>query len=208
MKRNARGAIAGVIIAGGLSRRMGGGDKALAALAGEPMIAHVIARLRPQVEALAINANGDPARFTAFGLPLLPDPIDGFIGPLAGLLAALRWATKMDSRLVLTVPADTPFLPGDLVARLHDGIGNAEIAVARSGGVIHPTIALWNAALAGELADWLRDDSHRAMHEWMGARRTVPVDFSDEGEGDPFFNVNTPADLDTARDRMRKVRVG
>jgi molybdopterin-guanine dinucleotide biosynthesis protein A len=158
------------------------------------------------VEALAINANCDPTRFASFGLPVLPDPVDGFIGPLAGLLAALRWATKMDCRLALTAPADTPFLPADLGARLRDGIGNAEIAVARSGGAIHPTIALWNAAQADELADWLGDDGHRAVHEWIGSRRAAAVDFDDDDRGDPFFNVNTPADLALARRHLQNAR--
>jgi molybdopterin-guanine dinucleotide biosynthesis protein A len=183
---------------------MGGGDKALAELAGRPMIAHVIARLRPQVAALAVNANGDPMRFAAFGLPVLPDPVGGFVGPLAGLLAAMQWARRADMQLVVTAPADTPFLPGNLVTRLHDGIGTAEIAVAHSRGAEHPTIALWRTSLADDLARWLRNDDHRAVHAWIGIRRAVAVDFPDCDEGDPFFNVNTPADLESARNRVRK----
>ena len=204
MTGDSGGAIAGVIIAGGLSRRMGGGDKSLADLAGQPMIGHVIARLRPQVAALAVNANGDPMRFAAFGLPVLPDPVGGFVGPLAGLLAAMQWARRADMQLVVTAPADTPFLPEYLVTRLHDGIGTAEIAVAHSRGAEHPTIALWRTSLADDLARWLRNDDHRAVHAWIGIRRAVAVDFPDCDEGDPFFNVNTPADLESARNRVRK----
>lgn len=197
-------AVAGVILAGGLSRRMGGGDKSLADLADRPMIGHVIARLRPQVAALAVNANGDPARFVAFGLPVLPDPLGGFGGPLAGLLAGLQWAKRADIPLAATVPADTPFVSNDLVQRLQGGIGTAEIAVARSRGIMHPTIALWRASLADDLARWLRDRDHRAVHAWIETRRTMAVDFADGDDGDPFFNVNTPADLESARNRMKK----
>jgi molybdopterin-guanine dinucleotide biosynthesis protein A len=203
MTRNSGGAIAGVILAGGLSRRMGGVDKPLAGLAGKPMIGHVIARLRPQVSALAINANGDPARFAEFGLPVLPDPVGGFVGPLAGLLAALRWARQSNTPLVVTAPADTPFLAENLIKRLHDFIGTAEIAVARSRGEAHPTIALWSVSLADDLAHWLRDGTDRAVHVWIGTRNMVAVDFADDAEGDPFFNVNTPADIELAEARMR-----
>jgi molybdopterin-guanine dinucleotide biosynthesis protein A len=185
-----------------------GTDKAFADMGGQPMIAHAIARLRPQLSALAINANSDTARYAPFGLPVLPDPVGGFIGPLAGLLAALRWAAEMNAPLVVTAPADTPFLPLDLVARLHAGIGTAEVAVARAHGTVHPTISLWGVSLADDLANWVRDEAHRAVHEWIAARRAVPIDFPDDEGGDPFFNVNTPADLDTARDRAGKVRAG
>jgi molybdopterin-guanine dinucleotide biosynthesis protein A len=185
-----------------------GTDKAFADLGGQPMIAHAIARLRAQLSALAINANGDVARYAPFGLPVLPDPVGGFIGPLAGLLAALRWGAEVNAPLVVTAPADTPFLPLDLVARLHAGIGTAEIAVARAHGTIHPTIALWSASLAEDLANWVRDEAHRAVHEWIATRRSVPIDFPDDEGGDPFFNVNTPAELDIARDRAQRVRVG
>ncbi len=195
--------IAGVVLAGGLSRRMGGGDKSLALLAGRPMIGHVIARLRPQVASLAINANGNPARFAGFGLPVLPDPLSGFVGPLAGLLAAMQWARQADMPLVVTAPADTPFLPEDLVTQLHHGIGTAEIAVARSHDAIHPTIALWSVSLADSLAAWLSDPDHRAVHAWIETRRAVAVGFADDEGGDPFFNVNTPADLESAEARMR-----
>jgi molybdopterin-guanine dinucleotide biosynthesis protein A len=195
--------IAGVILAGGLSRRMGGVDKPLAVLNGTPMIGHVIARLRPQVSALAINANGDPARFAEFGLPVLPDPIAGFIGPLAGLLAALQWAKQSDTPHVVTAPADTPFLPENLVKRLYDFIDTAEIAVARFRGEAHPTIALWSVSLADDLSHWLRDGTDRAVHVWIGTRRAVAVDFTDDENRDPFFNVNAPADLEQAEARVR-----
>jgi molybdopterin-guanine dinucleotide biosynthesis protein A len=197
-------AVAGMILAGGLSRRMGGGDKALVDLGGQPMIGHVIARIRPQASALAIGANGNPARFARFGLPVLPDPIEGFAGPLAGVLAGLQWARQIGAQFLVTAPADNPFLPSDLVRRLLDCIGTAEGAVARSRGILQPTAALWRASLARDLAAWLCDENRRAVHDWIEARRTVTVDFPDDENGDRFFNVNTPADLETARHRAQR----
>jgi molybdopterin-guanine dinucleotide biosynthesis protein A len=178
---------------------MGGGDKALVDLGGRPMLDRVVARLRGQARPLVLNANGDPARFDRFGLPVVADPVDGFVGPLAGLLAVLRWARETsNARWIATVPADTPFIPRNLVERLLEGLGTAEISIARSREMIHPVVGLWPVAVADGLCRWLRDGEHRAMHRWIETRTTALVDFEDEGEFDPFFNVNTPADLRVA----------
>jgi len=198
--------VAGIVLAGGQSKRMGA-DKALVMLGANTLIDHSVARLRPQVAALAINANCDPARFAQFGVPILSDPIPGFQGPLAGILAGMRWAQQAGKSFAATVPADTPFAPGNLVARLRAGIGDAEIAVATSrDGTDHPTVALWRVSLAEDLASWLEQGSDRAVRTWIGARRASRVEFPDDAGGDPFFNVNTPADLETAAARLRTER--
>lgn len=216
--------IAGIILAGGLSRRMfaadaqrgadetAARDKGLLALGGKPMLAHVIDRIRPQVGALAINANGDAARFAGFGLPVVPDTIDGFVGPLAGVLAGLRWAhaNAPGARWVASVSADAPFLPKDLVRRLEAAVasrGNA-IAIARSGGELHPVIGLWPVALADDLDAALRSGLRKVL-AWTDRHGTVPVDFEMARVGsetvDPFFNANTPEELAEARRLMTLV---
>ncbi len=199
--------IAGIILAGGLSRRMGGGDKGLLTLDGKSMLAHVIGRLRGQVGAgLAINANGDPARFAGFGLPVVPDTIEGFVGPLAGVLAGMRWAASHApaARWVATVSADAPFIPADLVSRLVAAVearGNA-IAIAQSGGELQPVIGLWPVALADDLEAALRDGLRKVL-AWTDKHGTVPVPFEMIAVGDatvdPFFNANTPEELIEAR---------
>jgi molybdopterin-guanine dinucleotide biosynthesis protein A len=164
-------------------------------------LARVIDRMRPQVSQVALSANGDLARFSEFELPIIEDTVGGFIGPLAGLLAGLQWAQQTTtSDWIATMPSDTPFLPGDLVMRLMEGLGpDNEIAVARCRNRRHPTVALWAVALAGRLADWLADPTHRAIHDWLDSRTCSYVDFDDAAEFDPFFNVNTPDDLALAR---------
>ncbi|SOD90907.1 molybdenum cofactor guanylyltransferase MobA [Caenispirillum bisanense] len=192
--------IAGVILAGGLSRRMGGGDKTLLTLDGKPMLAHVIERLTPQVGPMALNANGDPARFEPFGLPVLPDVVEGFAGPLAGVLTALRWAAleHPDVTHVLTTAADAPFVPLDLVARLWRAVEDgADIACAASGGWTHPVVALWPVRLAGDLRRALVDEDMRKIDAWTARYRTVAVEWPAQPL-DPFFNVNRPEDLDAA----------
>ena len=192
--------IAGVILAGGLARRMGGGDKALLPLGGEPLLARVIARLRPQVEEIVLNANGDPARFARFGLPVIPDTVEGFAGPLAGILAGLRWAGARGCTHVASAAADTPFFPTDLVARLA-AAARAEktpIALAATedperGLSDHPTFGLWPVALADDLEAWL-ESGERKVVVWTrrhGAARAV----FDEAGSYPFFNLNTPEDV-------------
>src|SRR5256885_467984 len=144
---SARLDVTGVILAGGLSRRMGGGDKGLLELAGRPMLAHVVCRLRPQVGAVVINANGDPARFAPLGLPVVPDTIGGFVGPLAGVLAGMRWSAvnSPDARWIVTAAGDAPLLPSDLVARLLQAVEGrpGAIALGQAHGEPHPVIGLW-----------------------------------------------------------------
>lgn len=209
MSTTTRDAITGIILAGGLSRRMGGGDKGLLELGQKPMLAHVIERLRPQVGALALNANGDPARFLAFGLPVVPDTIDGFVGPLAGVLAGLLWArtNAPDARWIATTSADAPFVPVDLVNRLAASVearGSA-IAIAQSRGELQPVIGLWPVALAEDLDAALRSGLRKVL-AWTDKHGTVPVPFEDlevHGIGvDPFFNANTPEELTEARRLM------
>jgi molybdopterin-guanine dinucleotide biosynthesis protein A len=185
--------IPGVILAGGLSRRMGGGDKGLLSLAGRPVLAHVIARIQPQVSALALNANGDATRFAALGLPVIADDAADFAGPLAGILAALNWASRTApvSGAVLTVPADTPFLPRNLVARLAEA---GAPALARSGGRIHPVVGLWPLALRDGLRAALRGEGLRKVEDWTARVGPALVDF-EAAPVDPFFNINTPEDL-------------
>jgi len=199
--------IAAVLLAGGQSRRMGGGDKGLLMLSGTPMLGHVLARLWPQVAALAINANGDPKRFAAFALPVVADTVQGYAGPLAGIHAGMRWAAQHvpGAQWIATASSDVPFLPLDLVARLAAAMtGHSEggIAIASSGGRAHPVIGLWPVALADALESAIRAGEFRVGH-WARAQGAIEVDFPAvevAGRGvDPFFNANTPQDLDEAR---------
>ena len=198
--------VSGVLLAGGQSRRMGGGDKGLLPLAGKAMLAHVIERLGPQVSAIVLNANGDPARFAAFDLPVIADTVTGFVGPLAGVLAGMRWslAQAPQRRFIVTVPGDAPLIPGDLVSRMLAAIDAASgnIALARSNGDLHPVIGLWPVALAADLEAALAGGVRKVL-DWTGRHGTVPVDFAPTRragvEIDPFFNANTPAELDALR---------
>ncbi len=198
--------VTGVVIAGGRSARMAHREKALLDLGGKPMIERVIERLRPQVGRMVINANGDAARFAAFGLPVIADAIEDYAGPLAGLLAGLEWARleTPSARFLASVAADTPFIPGDLVARLLTALeeAGASCAIASSGGVRTPVIGVWSIALAEELAEALRRGV-RAVHRFAEAEGSAVVEFSLVESGgervDPFFNVNTPEDLERAR---------
>jgi molybdenum cofactor guanylyltransferase len=198
--------VVGVLLAGGLSRRMGGGDKCLRDLAGKPMLQHVIDRFGPQVAALIINANGDPSRFARFGLPVVPDTIVGFAGPLAGVLAGMGWAirNKPEARWVATVSTDAPFLPLDLVWRFLAAVEDrpAAIALAASNGEVHPVIGLWPVALVDDLESALEGGVRKVL-QWTDRHGTVVVDFPFlRFHGrliDPFFNANTPEELDEAR---------
>jgi molybdenum cofactor guanylyltransferase len=198
--------IVGVLLSGGQSRRMGGGDKALRDLGGRPMLAHVIERLQPQVDAMVINANGDAARFAAFGLPVAADTIDGFVGPLAGVLAGMIWAKANvpGARWIATVSSDAPFLPADLVSKLRAGIEAQPqaIAIARSGGEVHPVIGLWPIVHADDLEQALRDGVRKVL-AWTDRHGTVPVDYPfvrlAGNSVDPFFNANHPDELEEAR---------
>jgi molybdopterin-guanine dinucleotide biosynthesis protein A len=190
---NAETAVPAMILAGGLSRRMGGGDKCLLPLGGRPVLAHLIERIRPQVAALALNANGDATRFAGFGLPVVADDAADFAGPLAGILAALNWARRAhpSASAVLTVPADTPFLPRDLAARLAEA---GAPSVAASAGRNHPVAGLWRLDGEAALRKALREEGLRRVEAWIARLRPAVVEFAADPI-DPFFNINTPEDL-------------
>lgn len=191
--------ILGVILAGGLGRRIGG-DKALIPLADRPLIAHVRDRLAPQVAALVVNANGDAARLAFLGLPVIADGVPDHPGPLAGVLTGLEHAAAHGHTAIITAPTDCPFLPTDLVARLAAAIpsgGPPSIICAASGGRRHPVAALWPVALAADLRTALVDQGIRRMEQAMDRHPVVTVPFADTPP-DPFFNVNTADDLLTA----------
>ena len=196
----------GLILDGGLARRMGGADKGLLALAGRPLLAHVVGRLRPQCGALAINANGDPARFAPFGLPVVADDPPDSSGPLAGVLAGLDFCARRAPGMthVATLPADAPFAPKDVVARLHEArrASGAAIAVAASGGRVHHVAALWPVALAAELRRALVDEGLRKVENFAARFSVAVVEWSSEPI-DPFFNVNTAEDLARAEALLR-----
>jgi molybdenum cofactor guanylyltransferase len=194
--------VAGVVLAGGLSRRMGGGDKALRDLAGKPLIQRVIERLSAQASPVAINANGDASRFAGFGLPVIADASDDFPGPLAGILAGLRWAAHAapDARFIVTAACDTPFFPEDLVAKFLAAAGSTypAIVLAKSGEQVQPVFGLWPLALADDLATALASGS-RKVRQWAQQHPHFIAEFPMTGPGgepgDPFFNANTPEQL-------------
>lgn len=193
--------IAGILLAGGLSRRMGGGDKSLLTLAGKPILAHVIERARPQVSALALNANGDAARFAAFGLPVVPDGVAGFPGPLAGVLAGLDWAAAFvpGATHVVSFATDAPFLPRDLVPRLMAALdGHHELAAAASLGRTHPVFAIWPVGIRTALRRAIVEEGVRKVDVFTARYSLAVVDFP-VGEVDPFFNTNDQDDLEAAR---------
>ncbi len=195
-------AITGVLLAGGQSRRMGGGDKGLLELASRPMLARVLDRFAPQVGRVVLNANGDPARFSAFGLPVTADTIEGSVGPLAGVLAGMRWAAKETPAAthIATASTDAPFVPLDLVVKLAQALENRneKVVLAASGGHKHPVIGLWPVELADDLEAALNDGVRKVLH-WTDRHGTLEVDFPiakvGELEFDPFFNANTPEEL-------------
>jgi molybdenum cofactor guanylyltransferase len=190
--------IPGVLLAGGLARRMGGGDKPMRAIGGRTILERVIARLSPQCDGLILNANGDPARFAAFGLPVIADNVADFPGPLAGILAALDWtaANRPNVEWVLSAAADCPFLPRDLVARLYRSLSeeNAQLAVAASDGQSHPVIGLWSVALRDELRHALVKEDIRKIDRWTARYRLATVSWPTMPL-DPFFNANTIEDI-------------
>jgi molybdopterin-guanine dinucleotide biosynthesis protein A len=182
---------------------MGAGDKCLTLLAGRPLLAYAIERLRPQVTALILNANDDPARFRQFGLTVVPDSVAGFAGPLAGILAGMLWARnhRPDIGRIATVATDTPFFPTDLVRRLSAAAGDgSEVAVAYCHGRDYPVFGVFAVALADDLAAFLRESANRAVKAWLDRQHVFRVDFTPGSElaTDPFFNINTPADLAAA----------
>lgn len=196
--------IPGVLLAGGLARRMGGGDKPMRRIAGRTILDRVIARLARQCDGLIINANGDPSRFASFGLPVIADSVADFPGPLAGILAALEWAAanRPDVSLVLSAAADCPFLPRDLVSRLHQALTeqDAQLAVAASDGQSHPVIGLWNVGLREELRHSLVVEDIRKIDRWTARYRLATVTWPTTPL-DPFFNANTVEDIAEA-DRL------
>lgn len=189
-----------VVLAGGLARRMGGGDKPLRLLGGRPMLDHVLDRVTPQVAAVVLNANGDAGRFTQWRLPVVPDGLADHPGPLAGILAALDWTATHQPSLdwVLSVPGDCPFLPTDLAARLHAARAAAAVplACARSAGQAHPPVGLWPVALRAELRAALLT-GERKIDRWTARHGCAHADW-EAGAMDPFFNANSPGDLAAA----------
>lgn len=195
------GAVFGVLLAGGLARRMGGGDKSLRTIGGASLLERVIAAMMPQCAGLVLNANGDPARLAEFGLPVVADDVPGFKGPLAGVLAGLDWiaAHHPSVAFAVTAPTDTPFLPADLVARLEAAriAENAEIACASSGGGLHPVVALWPVGIRTDLRHALVDEDLRRVDRFTARYRLAVVAWPTE-PFDPFFNANEPGDLAAA----------
>ncbi|MBH61567.1 MAG: molybdenum cofactor guanylyltransferase MobA [Alphaproteobacteria bacterium] len=190
--------VVGVLLAGGQSRRMGGGDKCLRMLGGETILSRVIARASPQVETLVLNANGDPKRFSSFSLPIAPDVVAGFHGPLAGILTGLEWAAAnvAGAQSIVTFPVDAPFFPVDLVSRFEAAVEGLTscLVCASSAGRTHPVFGLWPLSLAGNLRTALVDDEMRKIDAWTALHDLVEVSFSAE-PFDPFFNLNRPDDL-------------
>jgi molybdopterin-guanine dinucleotide biosynthesis protein A len=183
----------GVILAGGQATRMGGGDKGMLPLGDGTILSHVIARLEPQVAGLALNANGDAARFSDIGLPVVADSVDGFAGPLSGVLAGLDWAATQDATHIVTAAADTPFFPCDLVPQLLLAAHKADtgIALAATPDGRHPTFGLWPVALRDDLRAALHDGLRKVVL-WTDKHGGTIAEFPDDAA---FFNVNTPDDL-------------
>ena len=204
--------IPGIILAGGLSRRMGGGDKGLLMLGETSIIERVIDKILPQVGSLAININGDSSRFPDYKLPIIPDSIKGYLGPLSGILAGMEWAFKNGNRYIATVAADTPFLPDDFIKRLHTMVKskNLNIGIAASRILsgddvfIHPTFGIWEVALKDDLRDALANDTRKIMF-WAKKFKLDYYYFETSDKlSDPFFNINTPDDLEEAKYRLKK----
>ena len=199
--------VTGVILAGGLARRMGGQAKPLIALGEISILSRVIEVLRPQCASLSLNANTGLHRYQLYQLPILVDATDGFLGPLAGVLAGMDAAAENqpDVNFLLSAPGDTPFLPKDLVARLYAAKTQeqASMAVAASGGRAHHTVALWDISLREALRKALNDEGVRAVSEFIARHKKVDVDWSLDPY-DPFFNVNSPEDLEIAAEILAK----
>ena len=197
--------VLGCVLAGGQSRRMGGGDKTLIDLNGKSMLEIILDRLNPQVSKIILNANGDPERFAQFQLPVEPDPIGGFAGPLAGVLAGLHHARRNLPHVshVVSVAGDTPFYPANLVGRFLESVpgGKPVIALASSSDKLHPVFGLWPVALYNDLHDWLSTGQSGKVLAFVDRHDSIEVGFElDQATGlDPFFNANRPDDLETAR---------
>ncbi len=191
----------GLVLAGGLARRMGGGDKALLTICGETILDRVLARFGPRCTGLLLNANGDPARFARFRLPVVADDIPDFAGPLAGVLAGLDWLARNapDTEWMASVPGDCPFVPRDLVPRLHQArmAEGMPLACAKSGDWRHPVAGLWPVALRGDLRRALTEEGLHKIEVWTGRHGVALAEWPDKPV-DPFFNVNRPEDLANA----------
>ena len=190
--------IAGILLAGGLSRRMGGGDKCLRILGGTTILARIVETVAPQVDVMALNANGDPGRFSAFGLPVVADTVAGNVGPLAGVLTGMEWVAKHypDVPWVVTVPTDAPFLPNDLVCRMLQTASEEgrDMACAKSGGRHHPVCGVWPVRLREALRAAITVEDIRKVDDWTDRYDLSVVEFS-ASSYDPFFNTNRPEDL-------------
>lgn len=199
--------VAGILLAGGLSRRMGGGDKCLRQLGGQTILSRIVAVVAPQVDILVLNANGNPARFEEFGLPVVADTVDGNVGPLAGVLTGMAWAVvnRPDIEWIATVPTDAPFLPVDVVSRLAEAIAleRTDMACAASGGRHHPVCGLWPVRLHDALYKAVTAEKIRKVDEWTGRYDLSIVEF-DASSYDPFFNTNRPEDLAQAEVLLSK----
>jgi molybdopterin-guanine dinucleotide biosynthesis protein A len=193
--------VVGLLLAGGQARRMGGGDKCLRTLAGETLLARAIARARSQVSHLLLNANGGPGRFASYGLTVVPDVIDGFAGPLAGVLSGLTWlsARQSETAWLATFPTDAPFFPLDLVSRMRAVATEqgAKVVCAASGGRSHPVFGLWHGSLKDDLERAMVDEGTRKIDAWTATHGLIEVGYDCEPI-DPFFNANRPEDLESA----------
>ena len=198
--------VVGVLLAGGQARRMGGGDKCLRQLGERTILEHVIERARAQVAALVLNANGDPARFAQFRLPVVADVVAGFAGPLAGVLTGMDWTRthRPDCPWIATIATDTPFFPTDLVGRMMSAVEGprADLACAASGGRAHPVFGLWPVRLADDLRAAMIDEGVRKVDVWTARHRLAEVSFATDPI-DPFFNTNRPEDLAEAERLLR-----
>lgn len=188
--------VVGLILAGGLARRMGGGDKCLLPLAGKTLLQRTIDRIQPQVSTLLLNANGNSLRFARTRLPVIADQYPNNLGPLAGIHAGLTWMKSNASNVqwLLSVASDTPFFPANLADSLLEAAGGSKLVVATSNQQTHPVFALWHISLLEEIATQLATGEVPRLQDWMKAHQPVTVDFKVEGY-DPFFNINTPQDL-------------
>ena len=202
------GSVCGLLLAGGQSRRMGGGDKCLKTLNGKSLLARVIKCARPQVDHIILNANGDVARFDSYGLTVVKDVVDGFAGPLAGILTGLEWVrnNRPDCHWVASFACDAPFVPDNLVSRLSEAIveKNGALVCASSNGRDQPVFGLWPVALAGDLRSALVKEGVRKVDIWTGRHHLVRANWSIDPI-DPFLNVNRPSDLAKAEKLLRKL---
>jgi len=207
MTDTSRKKVAGVILAGGLARRMGGGDKSLLTLGDKPLLDRVIERAGSQVDTLVLNANGDPARFSEYGLPVAADVVPDFAGPLAGILTGMHWVrdNAPECEWLVSFASDTPFFPQDFVARMlkHAEDENAPLACAVSDGQNHPVFGLWSVSLLDDLHKAVVDEDMRKILRWTDRYKCSQVDFS-TAPFDPFFNINRPEDLQAAEALLAK----